>query len=171
MNPSLPPPLRILSTGGTFEKTYDPIKGTLGFSASHLNDMCAQARLPGSITTEVIMLIDSLDMNDSHRAQILNACASARESQLVIVHGTDTLVETAQVLGAARLPKTIVLTGAMIPHDVARSDSMFNLGFGIAAARLQPAGVYVAMNGQLFDWDTVRKNRELGRFENHQTNR
>jgi L-asparaginase len=163
---SLPPPLRILSTGGTFEKTYDPIKGTLGFSVSHLTDMCAQARVQGSITVEVIMLIDSLDMNDSHRAQILTACTSACESQLVIVHGTDTMVETAQVLGAARLPKTIVLTGAMVPHDVVRSDAMFNLGFAIAAARLRPAGVYVAMNAQLFDWDTVRKNRELGRFEN-----
>ncbi len=165
MNSSQPLPLRILTTGGTFEKTYDPIRGSLDFSSSHLSKICAQARLHNAVSIEVVMLIDSLDMNDSHRAQILKACVAAPETRLVIIHGTDTMAETAQVLGQARLAKTVILTGAMVPHDVADSDSLFNLGFAVAAAQLKPAGVYVAMNAQLFGWDTVRKNRTLGRFE------
>ena len=83
----------------------------------------------------------------------------------MIVHGTDTMVDTACVLGKANLSKTIVLTGAMVPYDVASSDALFNLGFALAAARLKPPGVYVAMNAQLFDWDAVKKNRSLGQFE------
>lgn len=158
-------PLRILSAGGTFEKTYDPIKGVLGFSSSHLNRICSEARIQDAVSIEVVMLIDSLDMNDGHRAQILQACQLAPETQLVIVHGTDTMVDTACALGRENLGKTIVLTGAMVPYEVASSDAMFNLGFAVAAARLQPAGVYVAMNAQLFDWSAVQKNRLLGRFE------
>lgn len=165
MSPNHKDPLRILSTGGTFEKSYDPIKGSLGFSTSHLNDICAQARLLDTIAIEVVMLIDSLDMNDGHREQLLEACRAAPESRLVIIHGTDTLAQSAQTLGKAQLAKTIVLTGAMVPFDVTRSDALFNLGFAIAAARLQPHGVQIAMNGQLFAWNAVRKNREAGRFE------
>jgi L-asparaginase len=165
MSPNPTNRLRILSTGGTFEKSYDPIKGSLGFSTSHLSDICAQARLLDTIAIEVVMLIDSLDMNDGHREQLSNACRAASESRLVIIHGTDTMVESAQILGKAQMAKTIVLTGAMVPYDVAGSDALFNLGFALAAARLQPPGVQIAMNGQLFAWNAVRKNREAGRFE------
>lgn len=165
MDPTSPAALRLITTGGTFDKCYDPIKGALGFAASHLDAVVEQARLRGPVATEVLMLIDSLDMNDGHRQQILAACEAAAETQLVIVHGTDTMVETAAVLGAAQIGKTIVLTGAMVPFEVAASDAMFNFGYAVAAARLAPPGVYVAMNAQLFAWDQVRKNRALGRFE------
>jgi L-asparaginase len=165
MNPIKPTPLRLITTGGTFDKRYDPIKGALGFADSHLDTIVTQARMLGPVATEVLMLIDSLDMNDSHRQQILAACKAADEIQMVIVHGTDTMVETAAVLGAAQLGKTIVLTGAMVPFEVAASDALFNLGYAVAAARLAPPGVYVAMNAQLFAWDRVQKNRVLGRFE------
>lgn len=157
--------LRILATGGTFDKRYDPLAGTLGFGRSHLPEILRLARIEGTVAFEEAMQIDSLDMTDAHRAQVLAACAASPEPRIVIVHGTDTMVETAAVLGAAALPRTIVLTGAMLPFDVAGSDALFNLGFAAGCARTLPAGVYVAMNAQVFDWRAVRKNRELGVFE------
>jgi L-asparaginase len=112
------------------------------------------------------MAIDSLDMNNTHRAQILSACERSAEHKIVIIHGTDTLRETAQVLGQAGLQKTIVLTGAMVPYRVASSDALFNLGFAVAVAQLNAPGVFVAMNGRVFSWDMVRNNKTDGIFEN-----
>lgn len=165
MNTSDSSALRIISTGGTFEKSYDPIRGALAFSQSHLDSIVARVRLDGPVHTEVLMLIDSLDMHDEHRARVLAACLASAQSRIVVIHGTDTMTQTAQVLGGAVTDKTIVLTGAMVPYDVTGSDALFNLGFATACARTQDAGVYVAMNGRLFAWDQVRKNREQGRFE------
>ncbi|MFO7729958.1 MAG: asparaginase domain-containing protein, partial [Spirochaetia bacterium] len=89
----------------------------------------------------------------------------AVEERIIVTHGTDTMAETAQVLGAAGLKKTVVLTGAMVPYAVQHSDAVFNFGFSVAAVQLLPTGVYVAMNGRVFAWDEVRKNRAEGRFE------
>jgi L-asparaginase len=111
------------------------------------------------------MLKDSLEMTDADREGILHACASAQEEQLIIIHGTDTMVDTAKYLAAANLAKIIVLTGAMIPYQVNRSDAMFNLGFALGIVQTLPAGIYVAMDAQIFAWDKVRKNREQGIFE------
>ena len=157
--------LRILATGGTFDKHYDPIAGSLGFGKTHLDEVVRRARLVEPVAVEVVMLIDSLEMVDSHRQAILAACRAAPEPHLVIVHGTDTMVETAKVLGHADLPATVVLTGAMVPYEVAGSDALFNLGFAIGCAKALPRGVYVAMNGIARHWSDVRKNRELGVFE------
>lgn len=116
--------LRILTTGGTFDKRYDPITGQLGFAASAAPDLLERARLAEAVTLEALMALDSLDMTDAHRQTILAACRASAESRIVILHGTDTLVETARVLGAARLPATIVLTGAMVrPRSTARTHS------------------------------------------------
>ena len=117
------------------------------------------------MTFEPLLALDSLDMQDSHRQQIREACARSVEERIVIVHGTDTMPETAQVLGQAALKKTIVLTGAMVPYQIDRSDALFNLGFACAAASLAAVGVYIAMNGQLFLWDDVMKNRDRGVFQ------
>jgi L-asparaginase len=157
--------LRFIITGGTFDKHYDPVKGELTFTETHLPDMIAQSRLTLPYVIEPLMLIDSLDMTDAHRQQILNACTTAMETQIILTHGTDTMVETAHVLGNARLNKTIVLTGAMIPFEMKNSDAMFNLGFACAAAQTLPQGVYIAMNGEVFAWDKVQKNKVVGRFE------
>lgn len=165
MSRSDPPAMRIISTGGTFEKVYDPLKGQLSFGQSHLSELCLRARMSVPYVIDVLMLVDSLDMTEIHRQQILAACTTSEQSQIVIVHGTDTMAATAEVLGQADLNKTIVLTGAMVPYEVRASDAMFNLGFATAAAQIAPVGVYVAMNGALFDWNRVRKNRDLGRFE------
>ena len=157
--------LRIIATGGTLDKHYDEIRGALGFADSHLPQMLKQARITLPVALELLPLLDSLDMQDADRQRVLAACQQSPESAIVITHGTDTLRETAEVLGQAALACTIVLTGAMMPYELTGSDALFNLGFACAAAQTLPAGVYVAMNGQIFGWDRVQKNRAAGRFE------
>ena len=157
--------LRIIATGGTFDKHYDPLTGKLIFRDSVLPEAIDRARLTLPVTFESLLALDSLDMQDSHRQQIREACERSVEDRVVIVHGTDTMPETAQVLGHAALKKTIVLTGAMVPYQIARSDAFFNLGYACAAASLTATGVYIAMNGQLFRWDDVTKNRAKGIFQ------
>ena len=156
--------LRILATGGTFDKHYDELAGRLTFADSHLPAVLQRARLTVPVALEVCMLMDSLEMDDSHRDTILQACRNAPESHIVIIHGTDTMRETAEVLGAANLGKSIVFTGAMIPYEIDHSDALFNLGFACGVAQLLPPGVHVAMNGQIFAWDNVQKNRAAGVF-------
>ena len=157
--------LRIIATGGTFDKSYDALTGNLIFVDSVLPAALARARVTTQFSFEPLLALDSLDMTDAHRTQILLACERSEERQIVIIHGTDTMRETAQVIGQARLQKTIVLTGAMVPYRVADSDALFNLGFATAVAQLSAPGVYVAMNGQVFTWDGVRKNKTAGVFE------
>jgi len=157
--------LRILATGGTFDKHYNELNGTLGFADSHLPAAVTRARLTVGVTLEQLPLMDSLDMVDADRARILAACQAASEKAIVIVHGTDTMPQTAAVLGPVQLEQTIVLTGAMIPYAIDNSDALFNLGFACAAAQTLPPGVYVAMNGQIFAWDNVQKNRVAGVFQ------
>ncbi|MYN46092.1 asparaginase [Pseudoduganella sp. FT93W] len=157
--------LRILATGGTFDKHYDEINGKLSFGESHLPALLARCRLTVEVALEQLPLMDSLDMVDADRARILASCTAAAENAIVIIHGTDTMPQTAAVLGPAQLGKTIVLTGAMIPYEIANSDAMFNLGFASAVAQTLPAGVYVAMNGKIFAWDNVQKNKAAGVFQ------
>ena len=157
--------LRIIATGGTFDKHYDPLTGNLYFRDSVVPGALQRARIAQDCVFEALLALDSLDMKDEHRQQVLQSCQRAAEAHIVVVHGTDTMRETAAVLGSARLDKTIVLTGAMVPYLIDDSDAFFNLGFACAAAQLAKPGVYIAMNGQLFDWGNVKKNRELGRFE------
>lgn len=155
--------LRILATGGTFDKVYDPLSGALHFTDTCVAALLAQGRT--NATVQTVMLLDSLEMDDSHRQRVVQACRSAPETRLVIVHGSDTMVETGAAIAAADLAKTIVLTGAMVPNALRGSDASFNLGFAIGCARLAGHGVWVAMNGRLHAHDNVRKNRALGRFE------
>jgi L-asparaginase len=110
-------------------------------------------------------MLDSLEMQDADRQKVLAACQAATEKAIVIVHGTDTMRETAEVLGTALSDKTIVFTGAMIPYEIANSDALFNFGFACGVAQVLPAGVYVAMNGKIFTWDKVTKNRAAGVFQ------
>lgn len=157
--------LRIIATGGTFDKHYDPLSGNLIFSDSVVPAALLRARVTGDVVFEPLLALDSLDMQDAHREQILSACRQSPQQQIVIVHGTDTMRETAEVLGRAQLACSIVLTGAMVPYDIANSDALFNLGYAMAAAGLVPHGVYVAMNGKLWPWNAVQKNRVAGVFE------
>ena len=157
--------LRIIATGGTFDKHYNALTGELGFGDSHLPAAIARARLTLAVALEQLPLLDSLDMHDADRERVLASCRACAEKAIVIVHGTDTLRETAALLGAAALDRTVVLTGAMIPYEIDHSDALFNLGFACAAAQMLAPGVYVAMNGQVFAWDKVEKNRAAGVFQ------
>lgn len=157
--------IRIIVTGGTFDKHYDEIEGVLTFRETHLPNILRQVRVTVPVAVETNQLMDSLHMTHTDRLRILEACRNAPEEKIVVTHGTDTMVETARVLGEANLPKTIVLTGAMIPYTVYGSDSLFNLGSSISVVQLLPPAVYVAINGRVFNWDNVRKNRSSGVFE------
>jgi L-asparaginase len=158
--------LRILVTGGTFDKVYDELTGRLFFRDSHVPQMLQRGRCRLDVAVETVMMIDSLDMDDRGRAAVVGRCRAAAERALVVTHGTDTMVETARTLADAAIDgKTIVLTGAMVPFAFGSSDGLFNLGSALSFAQVLPAGVYVAMNGQYFDWNRVRKNRESGVFE------
>ena len=157
-------PARIIVTGGTFDKQYDAIKGELTFKETHLPAILQQARVTIPVAIEINQLIDSLHMNDEHRGRVLEACRASAERAIVVVHGTDTMVQTAGVVGRAALDKTIVFTGAMIPYSVQGSDALFNLGFALAMAQAMTHGTYIAMNGRVFPWDDVRKDKSGGVF-------
>jgi L-asparaginase len=160
--------IRIFVTGGTFDKEYNELDGTLFFKDTHVGEMLRLGRCRIEVSIRTLMMIDSLDMSGADRALVVEQCRQASESQIVVTHGTDTMVETAAALAAALAPasgKTIVLTGAMIPYAFGSSDGLFNLGSALSFAQALPAGVYVAMNGRCFSWDRVRKNKETGVFE------
>ena len=158
--------IRILITGGTFDKEYDELTGRLYFRTTHVPEMLERGRCRVDVTVETVMMIDSLDLDDQGRRQIVRRCRDSPEPALVVTHGTDTMVETAAALAAAALAgKTIVLTGAMVPYAFGSSDGLFNLGSALSFAQILPPGVYVAMNGRHFAWDGVRKNRVTGVFE------
>jgi L-asparaginase len=160
-----PEPIRIIATGGTFDKLYDEIRGQLVFQDTHVGDMLRLGKCHLPVAIETLMMIDSLDMTDADRTRILERCAAVPETRIVVTHGTDTMEHTAAVLGRGLTGKTVVLTGAMVPYHFGSSDGMFNLGTALAFAQTLPAGVYVAMNGRCFDWRSVHKNRDLGVFE------
>ncbi|MFT3936518.1 MAG: asparaginase domain-containing protein [Chitinophagaceae bacterium] len=158
--------IRIFITGGTFDKEYNEITGQLYFKDTHMKELLekGRSRLPVAIRT--LMMIDSLEMTAADRQAIVQQCISCVENQIVITHGTDTMVDTASVLAAANISnKTIILTGAMIPIKFGSSDGLFNLGSALAFAQSLPTGVYVAMNGRYFQWNNVRKNKQTGIFE------
>lgn len=157
--------IKILVTGGTLDKEYDKIQGQLVFSESHINQMLRQARCRLDVSIETQMLKDSLYFEASDRANMLEKCRGFSEDRIIITHGTDTMAESAGYL-ASRIPdKTIVLFGAMIPFAFGDSDALFNFGTALAAVQSLPHGVYITMNGSIFSWENVRKNREEGYFE------
>ncbi len=157
--------IRILITGGTFDKEYDEIEGRLYFQDTHLPELLELGRCRLDVQLRTVMMLDSLDMTEEDRQLILQQCLRAPEEKIVITHGTDTMIDTARVLAGSVRGKTIVLTGAMIPIAFGSSDGLFNLGSALSFVQALPAGVYIAMNGRCFDWDNVRKNRQLGVFE------
>ena len=157
--------IRLLLAGGTIDKTYNEADGSFGFTKTYVEDMLKQGRSRADISIQEVLMIDSLDMTDEHRRVILKACQDAAEDKIVITHGTDTMAETARLLGANLSGKTVVLVGAMIPYSFGNSDAVFNLGSAVTAVQLLVWGVYITMNGKVFAWDNVRKNKELGEFE------
>jgi L-asparaginase len=157
--------IRIFVTGGTFDKEYDEIHGRLYFKETHVAEMLRLGRSRVEVSVRTLMMIDSLEMTDADRQVVVSNCRQCTEPRIVVTHGTDTMVQTAGALAEAGLPKTIVLTGALIPYAFGSSDGLFNLGSALSFAQVLPPGVYVAMNGTAFPWNGVRKNPQTGYFE------
>lgn len=160
------PPVRVFVTGGTFDKEYNLITGELYFKDTHLNEIFERGRSTVDVRVRTLMMIDSLEMTDADRELIVSNCRSAKERDIVITHGTDTMTDTAKVLAEGELDKTIVITGAMIPYKFGNSsDGFFNLGAALAFAQVLDKGVYICMHGRYFEWSKVEKNRKTGFFE------
>lgn len=157
--------IRVLITGGTFDKEYDEINGQLYFKDSHVAEMLELGRCKLALEIRTLMMVDSLEMTDADRSIIVQQCQATPEERIVITHGTDTMEVTARAIAAAIQDKTIVLTGAMIPYKFGSSDGLFNLGSALAFVQTLSPGVYVAMNGRCFSADSVHKNRQTGAFE------
>lgn len=157
--------LKLFVTGGTFDKEYNELNGQLYFTETHIHDVLKEGRSMLDLNIEILMLIDSLDMQSEQREAIAKACLECPEKRIVLTHGTDTMAETAALLHGRIQGKTVILTGAMIPYTFGSSDGLFNLGSALAFAQSMPEGVYVAMNGKLFQGNNVRKNKASGCFE------
>jgi L-asparaginase len=157
--------IRILVTGGTFDKEYDELSGRLFFQETHVPEMLRLGRSRVDVALQTVLMVDSLEMTDAGRQAILAECRQAPESRIVVTHGTDTMVETGRVLAEEKTGKTIVLTGAMVPYAFGSSDGLFNLGSALSFVQVLPPGVYIAMNGRCLDAGRARKNKATGVFE------
>ena len=157
--------IKIFVTGGTFDKDYDEKNGKLFFKETHMSEILELGRSKVEVDIETLMMIDSLDMTDKERNKIVQNCINTEERQIIITHGTDTMTKTAKEIGEKKLPKTIVITGAMIPYKFGTSDGLFNIASALAYVQTLPNGVYVAMNGRVFECNKVKKNIDTGIFE------
>ncbi|MEE9352385.1 MAG: asparaginase domain-containing protein [Thiotrichaceae bacterium] len=165
MKPISQSAITVLLTGGTIDKHYNEVNGELDFTETHIPELLSLGRNLTDIELTHVMLKDSLELTDDDRQAILFACQHTTNDKVVITHGTDTMVDTAQVLLSNDLSKTVVLLGAMVPFVFKHSDAMFNMGFAMAAVQTLPHGIYIAMNGKIFKGDEVVKNRAKGQFE------
>ena len=157
--------VRLLITGGTIDKFYNQSNGELEFNETHFPEMISRSRIEVDLTLEQVLLIDSLDMVDADRDLIIDRCVSCEEKFVLITHGTDTMCDTAKLLGKASIDKTIILFGSMVPYAVNNSDALFNFGCALGSLQLLEPGVYIAMNGRVLPWSDVEKNRSLGVFQ------
>ncbi len=157
--------IQLLVTGGTFDKEYNELNGSLVFKDTHIQEMLRLGRCKVNVDVRTLMMIDSMEMTEMERGIILENCRKCKRERIVITHGSDSMEVTAQTLGQAIKNKTIVLTGAMVPYKFGSSDGLFNLGSALAFAQSLPHGVFVAMNGRCFAWNKVRKEKKTGEFE------
>ncbi len=156
--------LKIYTTGGTIDKIYFDKKSEFQVGEPQISELLKEANITFDYEVESIMRKDSLEMDDQDRALISERLRSEPIDRILLTHGTDTMVETARELVGIE-DKTIVLTGSMQPARLRNSDAIFNIGYAVAAAQLLPPGVYVAMNGQIFDPLRAKKNVACHRFE------
>tara|TARA_Y100000758_G_C15865075_1_gene354499 strand:+ start:34 stop:540 length:507 start_codon:yes stop_codon:yes gene_type:complete len=157
--------IKIFATGGTFDKEFNEINGELYFKETNLFKLLELGRSKIEVKIETLMMIDSLKMTDRERLYILEKCKKEKTNQIIITHGTDTMVNTAKVVANEIKDKIIIFTGAMIPIKFGSSDGLFNLGSALSFSQVLDPGVYITMNGKYFHWDNVQKNKKLGIFE------
>ena len=158
--------IQILITGGTFDKSYNHISGDLFFEKTHIPEMLERSKCRLNVDVKTLMMIDSLEMTKKDIEKIIDQCKKTKSSRIVITHGTDTMVNTAEKIAEKIKNKTIVLTGAMIPYAFgSSSDGFFNLGSALSFVQTLKNGIYISINGQYFDYDKVEKNKLKGYFE------
>ena len=158
--------IQIFITGGTFDKEYNEITGKLYFKDTHLKEMLSMGRSQLDVQITTLMMLDSLDMTNDDRDNILEACKNCLLDKIIITHGTDTMTNTAEAIAKENLDKTIILTGALIPYEFgSSSDGFFNLGCALSFVQTFEKGVYITMHGKYFNWNEVKKNKKKGVFE------
>ena len=157
--------IKIFSTGGTFDKEFNEITGELFFKKTQLYELLDMGRSKLDIKIETLMMVDSLKMSDTERQYIVDKCKKEKTRKIIITHGTDTMVKTAELLATQIKDKIIILTGAMIPIKFGSSDGLFNLGSAMSFVQVLEPGIYITMNGRYFNWNNVRKNKAQGIFE------
>jgi L-asparaginase len=155
--------IHIFTTGGSIDKTYSTVVSDFVVGEPQIAAVLREANVNLMYRVTELLRKDSLMMDDADRQMVLEAVRTSPTSQIVITHGTDTMVDTARVLSVLT-NKTIVLTGAMRPASFTVTDAVFNVGGAVMAAQILPFGVYIAMNGRVFDWDKTRKNHETNQF-------
>ena len=156
-------PILVVTTGGTIDKVYFDAKSEFEVGRSMVGDLLREAQVHAPYETLEVLRKDSLDLTDADRELIRRSIAAKSNRRVVVTHGTDTMTQTARLLVAIE-HKTIVLTGALSPARFANTDAAFNVGMAFAAAQILPEGVYIAMNGRVFDARRVRKDRATNRF-------
>lgn len=158
--------IQIFITGGTFDKSYNHISGDLFFEKTHIPEMLKRSKSRLNVEVKTLMMIDSLEMTESDINNIIKECKDSKSKRIVITHGTDTMVNTARKIAKKINNKTIVLTGAMIPYAFgSSSDGFFNLGSALSFVQTLETGIYIAMNGQYFNYNNVIKDKEKGYFK------
>jgi len=156
--------IKIFTTGGTIDKVYFDEKSAYEVGTSKISEVLTEANVNLSFTIASLFRKDSLELNDTDRDTIYRHVLSEKLKRIVITRGTDTMLDTAKRLSGIS-GKTIVLTGAMAPARFKSSDAAFNIGGAVIAAQVLPEGIYIAMNGRIFDPNNVRKNRSKNMFE------
>jgi len=156
--------IHVLTTGGTIDKVYFDAKSEFEVGPPMIAELLKEAHVTAEVTIEPVLAKDSLELSDADRGLIRERVAACRADRILITHGTDTMAETAKTL-AGIAGKTIVLTGSMQPARFRNTDAVFNVGFALGVVQVLPPGVYLAINGRVFDAARVRKNRERQRFE------
>ncbi len=156
-------PILVVTAGGTIDKVYFDANSEFEVGRSMVGELLKEAHVHAEYEIVEVLRKDSLDMTDVDRALVREAIATRSHARVVVTHGTDTMTETAAAL-AELGERTIVLTGSLSPARFANSDATFNVGMAFAAVQTLPPGVYIAMNGQIFDGANVRKDRAANRF-------
>lgn len=165
----LPGTIAILSTGGTIDKFYAPLKGNLDLGEPAARAVLSRASVTAPVRVDSILKKDSLDISDVEREAICARIIAEPSACVIVTHGTDTMIQTARLLTeklkTSPVKKTILFTGAMVPDSYCHSDAAFNIGFALGVIHSLAPGAYIAMNGEVFDPFRVRKNYETGHFE------
>jgi L-asparaginase len=157
--------ITFMQTGGTIDKDYPKVVNAYGFEITDpaVKEILEIAHPHFEFEIVTIMKKDSLDMDDSDRQKIKEACENADNDKIIITHGTDTMVETAKFLGNIK-GKTIILTGSKKPERFMHSDASFNVGTAVGAIQELGEGVFIAMNGRIYTYDNCMEDKETGEF-------